>query len=68
MVTRAKKVGSFFARQYKALTAGAIMGVAVAGPLVDDGLTQSEWLKIIGAVLLAHQAVYWVKNEKPGTP
>lgn len=50
-------------RAAKAYVAGAVAGLAFAGPVVDDGLTASETLGILGAALVAFQAVFWTSNR-----
>lgn len=53
-------------RAAKAYVAGAIAACAFAGPALDKGLTAAEGVGIVGAALVAFQAVFWTTN-KPST-
>lgn len=55
------------ARAAKAYVGAAIAAVAFAGPVVDDGLTASEALGIVGVALVAFQGVFWTTNAKTPT-
>lgn len=52
----------------KAVIAGAAAAIAFATPVVDDGLVASEILGIVGAFIIAFNAVYWVNNTGPMAP
>lgn len=55
-------------RAAKAYVAGAIAGLAFAGPALDKGLTAGEVCGVAGAALVAFQAVFWTTNKPtPGT-
>lgn len=51
----------------KALTGSLLAAIFVATPLVDDGLTVSEWLGIIAAGLGTFAGV-WVTPWMPKAP
>lgn len=51
------------AKAAKAWVGGTIAAAAFLGPVVDDGLAVSEGLGVLGAFLVAFQAVYWTTNQ-----
>lgn len=52
-----------FLNTLKATAAGVLAGLIALEPLVDDGMTMSEWTKVAIAVLLGWGVVYVVPNR-----
>lgn len=49
----------------KALVGATVAGLSALLPVVDDGLTTSEFLAALLAALIGWQAIYWTPNKQP---
>ena len=47
----------------KAIVGSAIATLSYFVPVVDDGITASEWLGGLAAAFVAFNAVYWTSNK-----
>ena len=49
----------------KAVAGGLVSGASAAVPLVNDGLTLSDWLIIVISTVVGFNAVFWTPNKDP---
>jgi hypothetical protein len=49
----------------KAIAGGLIAGASTAVPMVNDGLSLSEWLLILIAAVVGFNGVFWTPNRDP---
>lgn len=49
----------------KAVAGGVVSGASAAVPLVNDGMTLSEWLLVLIAAVVGFNAVFWTPNKDP---